>query len=417
MDASAGAGGWPSLDLLSLATTETSGFYKALNDEIETLRNKVDRQINTMLQSSEDDICRLHKKYNEIKEEVETEQRESNETKREGVRQSHTLYTTSSSLTEPVANLSRSRTARRIHNIMHPQEDNFDTIQEEEEQEEEETTKENEGNSSDSPHCDIVHSQTESSSEKKSSIITPISSSSLRSKGLKPLQVDSRIERENHGQIDNESQGNSVMDEQDCVEIIQVEEVRGRKIEDPFGDAGLYSGLLVGGRPHGQGDMQYSDGRSYNGEWQHGRWHGYGRALFANGDFYVGQYENDQRHGVGRYEWSDGRVYDGHFFRDKRQGTGTYKWPDGSSYYGEFLQGFRHGQGHYSFPDGSSYTGQFQRGKYHGIGECVWRDGRRYRGEWQGGRANGYGIEFGADGTVRHDGEWSNDRPIRRTEV
>lgn len=197
--------------------------------------------------------------------------------------------------------------------------------------------------------------------------------------------------------------------------VVRVEKVQNHPIIDPYGDKGRYTGLLVKGKPYGHGSMHYDDGRSYTGEWKNGRWNGKGRTLFVNGDFYVGEYMKDQRHGLGRYEWSDGRVYDGHFKIDRREGKGTYSWPDGAIYTGDFKNGHRHGQGCYKFKDGSVYTGEFRNGKYHGVGECVWADGRCYRGEWSEGHAHGYGVEMRLDGTIRHDGEWRKDRPIRKS--
>lgn len=58
---------------------------------------------------------------------------------------------------------------------------------------------------------------------------------------------------------------------------------------------------------------------------------------------------------------------------------------------------------------------EWENGKYHGVGECRWSDGRSYRGEWKDGRANGYGVETRPNGTIRHDGEWKEDRPIRES--
>lgn len=196
-------------------------------------------------------------------------------------------------------------------------------------------------------------------------------------------------------------------------EITMVEEVSEQRIRDPYGDKGLYSGVLVKRRPHGRGTMKYDDGRHYEGHWNHGRWHGVGRAIFANNDIFEGSYDMDQRHGHGMYQWNDGRVYTGQFYQDQRQGRGTYTWPDGAVYQGEFKAGHRHGQGMYRFADGSVYTGEWENGKYHGVGECRWSDGRSYRGEWKEGRANGYGVETRPNGTIRHDGEWKDDRPIR----
>jgi hypothetical protein len=69
-------------------------------------------------------------------------------------------------------------------------------------------------------------------------------------------------------------------------------------IVDPYGDKGIYSGVILRstGMPHGSGKMRYQeDNRTYDGEWRHGRWHGHGKATFANGDSYVGEYRYDQR--------------------------------------------------------------------------------------------------------------------------
>ena len=186
-------------------------------------------------------------------------------------------------------------------------------------------------------------------------------------------------------------------------------------IVDPYGDQGEYEGSLDDeGLPHGSdGKMTYVDLRTYQGEWRHGQWHGRGKATFANGDTFDGMYHQDQRHGYGIYQWKDGRSYQGGFCLDQRQGVGEYKWPDGSHYKGDFHKGLRHGNGVYTFRDGSVYTGEWNKGKYHGQGECIWKDGRTYKGEWAHGKANGYGREVRADGSVRHDGLWKNDVPVR----
>lgn len=198
--------------------------------------------------------------------------------------------------------------------------------------------------------------------------------------------------------------------------ILLLKQVGSKKIKDPYGDIGIYTGLLQNGLPHGQGTMLYGDGRIYSGEWTHGRWNGFGKTTFSNGDTYVGQYNIDKRHGVGRYEWADGRIYDGEFLNDQREGKGTYSFPDGSVYTGGFRAGLRHGRGCYRFADSSVYDGEFKDGKYHGIGECVWSDGRCYRGEWHEGRAHGFGIEMRPDGSIRHQGEWNQDRPVRQSD-
>jgi hypothetical protein len=195
---------------------------------------------------------------------------------------------------------------------------------------------------------------------------------------------------------------------------VRLEQVETKTVQDPYGDYGVYTGLLLKGLPYGQGTMAYADGRTYVGEWKSGRWHGQGKTTFSNGDVYIGQYYMDKRHGFGRYEWVDGRIYDGEFRNDQREGKGTYSFPDSSVYSGDFHKGLRHGQGCYKFADSSMYNGGFKNGKYDGVGECIWADGRCYRGEWKDGWAHGYGVEMRADGTIRHDGEWKRDKPVKR---
>jgi hypothetical protein len=43
----------------------------------------------------------------------------------------------------------------------------------------------------------------------------------------------------------------------------------------------------------------------------------------------------------------------------------------------------------------------------------VTTDGRVYEGNWSNGQAHGKGREVNPDGTVRHDGEWHYDIPVR----
>lgn len=194
------------------------------------------------------------------------------------------------------------------------------------------------------------------------------------------------------------------------------QKVVNKKLLDPYGDQGTYSGLILKstGMPHGTGRMVYDeDQRVYEGEWRHGRWHGHGKASFANGDTYEGQYRFDQRHGRGKYSWHDGREYDGMFSEDRRHGKGTFLWPDGAVYEGEFSDGQREGQGSYKFSDGGQYHGGWKNGRYTGFGTCTWEDGRCYQGEWRNGMAHGKGVEKYADGTIRHDGQWIDDEPVR----
>jgi hypothetical protein len=246
---------------------------------------------------------------------------------------------------------------------------------------------------------------------------------------------------------------------QDEVNIIQEQlaklsknYVKEQHMTDPFGDTGMYTGQTRDGKAHGRGTMEYDDGRLYVGDWNQGSWHGAGRATFANGDSYEGNYKFDQRHGMGTYRWNDGRVFTGGFDNDLRQGKGRYWWPDGACYEGDFVAGQHHGTGTYEFADGSKYSGMWSGGLYNGQGTLEWSDGRVYTGkrstdervgtcfdltvcsqdflmalsplpsqllsgEWKDGQAHGHGKETNPDGSIRHDGEWHFDRPVRDAPV
>jgi len=189
-----------------------------------------------------------------------------------------------------------------------------------------------------------------------------------------------------------------------------------KSVLDPYGDKGTFTGFILKSTtmPHGTGKMVYDeDQRTYDGEWRHGRWHGFGHAFFANGDSYEGNYRFDQRHGKGTYCWNDGRMYNGMFSEDMRHGKGIFKWPDGSVYEGEFNNGQREGHGSYTFSTGGQYEGEWKDGRYNGFGACSWEDGRFYQGDWKNGTAHGKGVETYSDGTIRHDGNWINDEPVR----
>lgn len=194
------------------------------------------------------------------------------------------------------------------------------------------------------------------------------------------------------------------------------QKVVNKSLLDPYGDKGTYTGVVLRstGMPHGLGRMIYEeDGRIYEGDWRHGRWHGYGRATFSNGDSYEGEYKFDQRHGRGVYRWHDGRIYDGQFSEDKRHGNGVFTWPDGAVYDGAFVNGQRDGHGRYTFADGGQYDGGWKDGRYDGYGSCTWEDGRQYRGEWRAGMAHGRGTETYPNGSIRHEGQWIDDEPVR----
>ncbi len=216
------------------------------------------------------------------------------------------------------------------------------------------------------------------------------------------------------------------------------------ELEDSMGDEGIFTGKILRDShyPHGKGNMRYDKYRSYNGEWSNGDWHGRGEMVNERSYSYKGNFRHNEKHGHGVLSYKDGRRYIGNFENDERHGEGYLVFPDGSYYRGSFKHDKFHGKGVSKFAQGGHYNGNWRRGKYDGYGICVWSDGRVYRGEW---KKNGMTVkevrifclawivvvaqestpltqlrftpivEYRADGSLRHEGEFQNDRPVRES--
>ena len=204
-----------------------------------------------------------------------------------------------------------------------------------------------------------------------------------------------------------------------CVQEVSVSHVTNQRLTGHFGDSGFYTGTVVAGTdtPHGQGRLEYDKpGCFYEGRWKQGRWHGHGRLGNGKGDVYVGGMRHDLKHGYGKTKFAEGRLFQGRYILgEMREGTLTY--PDGSSYKGEFRDDLPHGQGKSCFPDGSWYEGSFLSGAQCGRGTMHWPDGGVYEGEFWDCEITGFGIEYRADGSIRHDGLFRNGRPVRNPEA
>lgn len=192
-------------------------------------------------------------------------------------------------------------------------------------------------------------------------------------------------------------------------------QVENQEIVDPYGEEGVYSGALssTSGMPNGRGLLQYhKNGRWCEGDWVHGRLTGYGRLSNGSGDNYEGQLKNDHFHGYGVMRFDNGRVFEGTYIKGQMvQGKMTYQ--DGSIYDGSWVDCARHGRGKCIFGDGSVYQGEFKAGHFHGHGKMTWNDGGYYIGDWFEGQMHGMGKEIRPNGSVRHDGEWKSDQPVR----
>lgn len=52
-------------------------------------------------------------------------------------------------------------------------------------------------------------------------------------------------------------------------------------------------------------------------------------------------------HGNGVMDWPDGKHYEGSFFEDKKHGHGRIEWTDGRIYEGEWKNNIQDGKGRY----------------------------------------------------------------------
>jgi hypothetical protein len=192
-------------------------------------------------------------------------------------------------------------------------------------------------------------------------------------------------------------------------------EVHHRQVLDACNERGLYTGSLHRKThlPDGYGTMKYHKGpREYAGDWEHGHWHGHGTLRNASGDVYEGPFCKDEREGTaGTLTYADGRVFTGRFRKDAAR-EGKLIFPDASYYEGLMQNGKRNGFGLYVFSDASHYEGQWQDDQMHGRGRMEWTDGGWYNGDWHFGIMSGIGLEVLPDGTVRHQGQFLNGKPV-----
>ena len=70
-----------------------------------------------------------------------------------------------------------------------------------------------------------------------------------------------------------------------------------------------------------------------------------------------------------------------------------------------------HGNGTMTWPDGNKYVGEYKNGKRDGNGTYTAANGDRYVGEYTNDKKHGQGTDTNANGTIKHSGEWVNDKP------
>ena len=145
-------------------------------------------------------------------------------------------------------------------------------------------------------------------------------------------------------------------------------------------------------KPHGEGRIDCPS-QIYQGQWVDGDWSGYGTLTNKHtGDIYQGGFLDNKRHGQGVLQFADGRIYSGEFQLDVMR-KGTMKYLDGSTFWGYFDSDcVPHGRGKYTYVDGSIYDGEFAHGIIEGHGRMTHNDGGWYLGEWCNGSKTGLEV-------------------------
>ncbi len=145
---------------------------------------------------------------------------------------------------------------------------------------------------------------------------------------------------------------------------------------------GTYVGMVKNGKPHGYGEMTFSNGDFYGGWWANGKKHGIGWYVFDGAiKIYCGLYKNGKRCGMG-VEFSDSNpiegYWDGQYCRNPWDYTlENYILSKGSldDTYAEIL--FAYGPG-----DFAMYIGGLKNRMYHGIGTYYTSDGYSFKCKW-----------------------------------
>lgn len=233
-------------------------------------------------------------------------------------------------------------------------------------------------------------------------------------------------------------------------------EVKDKSIQAKGKEIGSYTGQTRGGKPSGNGRMEYKEGGIYDGNWVNGQRSGQGSMSYANADMYIGEWAQDKENGTGTMTYSSGDVYEGEWKDGQRDGEGVLTAADGIRSYegtwaenemnGEILMtlsfnketnwvstlqlnyenGTPVGEGIYTAVSGKSitaeweyveniemengalYTGLMVENIPSGYGKVTYEDESSYIGEFSDGLRSGVGYLQEEDDSY-YLGEWAED--------
>lgn len=140
-----------------------------------------------------------------------------------------------------------------------------------------------------------------------------------------------------------------------------------------------YSGDMLNGNPHGNGNMTLPDGRIYQGEFFNGKPHGKVERADIRNATYSGELFAGKLHGIGKIIKKNGEEYEGRFFDGSYHGHGKVT-KENKSYVGEFFRGRPHGMGEMTVGDIKS-VGEFFAGKPIGKHKITYNCGCMYQAD------------------------------------
>jgi amyotrophic lateral sclerosis 2 protein len=177
-----------------------------------------------------------------------------------------------------------------------------------------------------------------------------------------------------------------------------------------FKDA-TYTGRWLNGKMHGNGKLQWNDGKVYTGQFSNNQLSGYGVIEIPNVGIYEGQWKDNQQNGFGVFTYSNTDVYKGHFKDGQPHGhgflrKGNFMANAASFYIGDWVSGMKNGYGVMDdIVNGEKYIGSWLDNKKHGNGLIVTSDGIYYEGIFNQDVLTGQGVMILEDGT-HYEGEF-----------
>lgn len=172
-----------------------------------------------------------------------------------------------------------------------------------------------------------------------------------------------------------------------------------------------YIGRWLDGKVHGNGKVEWSDGKQYIGQFQLNTLCGHGKMEIPGVGIYEGQWKDNLQNGYGKMKYCSGDIYEGYFKDGQPHGHGIKKQGDFTSssatiYTGEWVNGARQGYGVMDdIGKGEKYLGNWSDNKKHGCGLIVTLDGIYYEGLFTQDVLTGHGVMVFEDGT-HYEGEF-----------